>query len=867
MSKLLTGTMFRQKFFHKTKEEHGGISTDILASFGGEIFLFATSFLLGVLTARYLGADGKGRFNVVFYAVSLLSTIFSLRFQRATTYYLSKHKDMLGESIAISMLVGLVSTILVIIASIIFHEFFYSTLIKGIEVEWEILALISASTYLWGIIIALYAGLQLFRQRALFMGVSYLLKSALVILALGFLKGDLNDLFLAMGTVETVAYILVIASLLPGLKSLTIHLKPLQEMLRYSLAAFPGMLSDIVTLRIDVFFINFFAGASQVGIYTVAISIANMFLYIPTAARSVLMPYIAGQGNREITPRLSRLILLTLVGLSVFLIPIVWIFLLPIYGEQFAYSRVLFLILLPGTIFWGIFALISSDIEGRGMPLKVSYISMLCAISTVILDLLLIPSLAATGAAITSSITYGMAMILVIFLYSRETGTRPLEVIAPQKEDFQLLFSVVSRSINRFFPSRVGMMARSSVEMKRVERIVIILPSLIHYQYPRLQMLSNVCAQAGIAFTNIELSSYVKAYPWLSNQPQNGFQNLTLFPDQYLDNIPMKELWPALNEQLEKLQPDVLFLYGYSLGIFRKAQRWAKKNGVATVLISDSNYFDKKRHRIFEWLKSFLVAPFDAAFVGGTSSSQYLQTLGFPPKRIAYGFDVIDTAFFDERSSACRESLPAIRQKWNLPENYFLFVGRLIPEKNLLFMLNAYKEYAVSPLRKHEAWDLVLCGSGIEEVRVKEFAASLPEEICQKIHLYGHIQQPELIEIFSAANSLLLASISESWGLVVNEAMACHLPVLVTNRAGCAQDLVINGRNGWSFDPYNGEELQQRMMDITNLDLSLRKQMGEQGYRLISNWGLDRFSQGVLESARIAYNHRQKTGMKTVQKI
>jgi O-antigen/teichoic acid export membrane protein len=421
------------------------ITSDIFASVAGEIFLFLASFLLGILTARFLGADGKGRFNVVYYAVSLLTTIFSLRFQRSFTYFLSKKKDLLGEVIFTSFFVGIIAFSCVELFAVVFHNFFFQTLIHGINLQLLILGLLCVSDYLWNLLIALLAGLQLFKSRAIFMGVSYLLKSALVMISIRILQRDLNFLFFLMGVVETIAYSLVIIFLLPRTRSFRINLHTFMDMLKYSIASFPGMVSDLVTLRIDVFFVNFFAGAVQVGVYTVAISIANMFLYIPKATRNVLMPYIANQGSKDMTTRLSRLNVLILSFATLIIIPIVWVALLPIYGVEFSFSRILFLVLLPGTIFWGVFSLLSSDLEGRGLPWKASVISIMSAIATITLDIVFIPSMGALGAAMASTVTYALSMLLAVIVYRRITGVKASTILIPNTTDVRLLRNALSR--------------------------------------------------------------------------------------------------------------------------------------------------------------------------------------------------------------------------------------------------------------------------------------------------------------------------------------------------------------------------------------------------------------------------------------
>jgi glycosyltransferase involved in cell wall biosynthesis len=389
-----------------------------------------------------------------------------------------------------------------------------------------------------------------------------------------------------------------------------------------------------------------------------------------------------------------------------------------------------------------------------------------------------------------------------------------------------------------------------------LNRIVIVQTSLGHYHFPRIQALAAKCSQAGIDLCNIELSSFIKDYPWVVSSRQATFQNNNLFPDQLLEDIPSHNLWAALRQTLEILHPDVLFLLGYSLNVMRRAKGWAERHKIAAVLISDSNAFDKTRFPLFEYLKKRFVSGFDAAFVAGTSSSQYIQKLGIPAERLAFGCDVIDSAFFIQRAQENRQRMAEIRQRWNLPQNYFLFVGRFIAEKNIFALLSAYEKYVQYPLVGGPAWDLVICGSGPQEAQVKTFIETLPEPLRAKIHLTGYVKQPEIIDYFTCASCFVLPSQSEPWGLVVNEAMACRVPVLVSSKAGASFDLVKNEQNGWTFDPHNREDLAGKMARITRMSAEDRSAMGQSGEDLIACWGLDRFVAGILESAHLAYNHR-----------
>lgn len=394
-----------------------------------------------------------------------------------------------------------------------------------------------------------------------------------------------------------------------------------------------------------------------------------------------------------------------------------------------------------------------------------------------------------------------------------------------------------------------------------MERIVLVHPFLLHYHFARLQALADACRQAGASMVSLELCSYSDQYRSLFEDQERGFDNRVLFREQSLERVPREDLWRPVREALDGLQPDVVFIYGYSLDVMRRIRTWAGRNGAGVVLISDSNEFDRPRRWLAERLKSLFVSRVDAGFAGGTSASLYLQKLGLPGERIVPGYDVVDNQLFWQHTCASRSRLPQIREKWGLPADCFLYVGRIIPEKNLGRLLAAYTRYAgllgsgVSP------WDLVLCGSGPDEEDLRRTAAQLPRHIQEHIRFCGLVRQPDLVDYYACASCLVLPSVSESWGLVVNEALACELPVLVSRRAGCAADLVREGETGWTFDPHDVDRLAGLMVDVHRMDGRARAGMGERGRQLISGWDLNRFAQGALESARIASerHHRQRS--------
>ena len=428
------------------------ISANILFSVlaeSGQVFF---SFFLGVLTARYMGAAGKGKFWLVYTVAGLLSLILSMRFHRALTYHLSKNKDMLGETILYGLMLCIITVSIIAMITTLFSGLLYETVLKDVRIHWAILVLISLSYYLWLLIIGVIEGLFLFKAKAIFLGGTHMLKCILVFLALGPFQMNFEELILFVGSVETIVFSCIVFYFLGKAKHFLINLSEFLRILKYSAQSFLGMVSDLGVFRVDVFFVNYFSGPAQVGIYTVAISLASILLYGPTAVRNVLLPYIASYPDREITSKLSKLLIIVISLLSFMLIPLVWLGVPPIYGEEFTFSRVLFMVLLPGAIFWGIFSLLSSDIEGRGLPWRVSNISVVSALVAIALNLILIPIWNSLGAAAVSSITCGMSMILAARFYKQMIGIKMRQLFVPQAEDIDDFF----RTINHFIGNMKG---------------------------------------------------------------------------------------------------------------------------------------------------------------------------------------------------------------------------------------------------------------------------------------------------------------------------------------------------------------------------------------------------------------------------
>ena len=182
-----------------------------------------------------------------------------------------------------------------------------------------------------------------------------------------------------------------------------------------------------------------------------------------------------------------------------------------------------------------------------------------------------------------------------------------------------------------------------------------------------------------------------------------------------------------------------------------------------------------------------------------------------------------------------------------LPRHYFLSTCRFVQEKNLHRLLIAYAAYrSVAGLR---AWHLVLVGDG----PLKEELVRLRQQLGLQasVHFVGFQQYDQLPVYYGLAEALVLPSVSETWGLVVNEAMAAGLPVLVSNLCGCAKDLVSEGLNGFSFDPRNANAIRDTMVHLSSNRCD-RQAMGDRSRDLVRSWSVEFFANSLWHAAKVA---------------
>jgi 1,2-diacylglycerol 3-alpha-glucosyltransferase len=321
-------------------------------------------------------------------------------------------------------------------------------------------------------------------------------------------------------------------------------------------------------------------------------------------------------------------------------------------------------------------------------------------------------------------------------------------------------------------------------------------------------------------------------------KPSDSLPVTTIAPEASWSEIGQRRLAVEVWKKLEELQPSVVLVPGYYTAPGLAAALWSKFRRRKSILMTESTQADHARTGWRERMKSLLLRGlFDGAVAGGSAHVRYLQALHFPLDRIGCKYDVVDNRFF--ASGADRARADRQGSGGNLPADYFLYVGRLSPEKNVDGLIRAFAEYR----RKGGRWSLILAGGGPQRAFLEALAATLDVSDC--VQFAGHKNSAGLIPYYAFARCFVLPSKREPWGLVVNEAMAAGLPVIVSSRCGCAEDLVVDGANGHIFDPEKPHDLERALSAIDQTPKTTLAGMGAASREIIAGFSPESWADEV----------------------
>jgi glycosyltransferase involved in cell wall biosynthesis len=282
----------------------------------------------------------------------------------------------------------------------------------------------------------------------------------------------------------------------------------------------------------------------------------------------------------------------------------------------------------------------------------------------------------------------------------------------------------------------------------------------------------------------------------------------------------------------------VAHLAGWGHWVVRLVILCCKLRGVPFSVESDSPLrpdLQTPRERLKSLLYPIWMRWITYAIPGGSRQATYFRYYKVPDDKILISHMTVDTDKIRKISSPSKRDFRINR---GIPEHQvlFIFVGRLLELKGLDTVLKAFERLQAS----EPSIALVVVGDGPERAKLEAAAARYPG----RIWLVGREGSEGVIGWLRAADVFVLASRDEHWGLVVNEAMTCGLPVLVSDACGCVDDLVVSGRNGVVFPVDNADKLAESMLKLA-VDPELRRRMGSESESMIRPWTIERQAETI----------------------
>ena len=303
---------------------------------------------------------------------------------------------------------------------------------------------------------------------------------------------------------------------------------------------------------------------------------------------------------------------------------------------------------------------------------------------------------------------------------------------------------------------------------------------------------------------------------------------------------------PGIGRALGESRPDVVVVSGWSTFASQAAIAWSRRRGVPYVPLVESHDLGPRR----AWRRAVkgtvvprVLRKAAGALALGTASRESLVARGADRERVRVFANTIDVAAWEERAGELRARRSELRARLGAADDdvVVLSVARLGPEKGLDTLVRAAAETRDARLL------VVVAGDGPERPAVEELARARGV----RLHLTGDLSADAVAETYVAADVFALLSTRETWGVVVNEAAASGLPLVLSNRVGAAYDLLRDGQNG-VLVPAGDVAATTAALARLGADGRFREQAGRRSLELVREWGYEPSVEGFVAAVREA---------------
>lgn len=325
--------------------------------------------------------------------------------------------------------------------------------------------------------------------------------------------------------------------------------------------------------------------------------------------------------------------------------------------------------------------------------------------------------------------------------------------------------------------------------------------------------------------------------PLLDGYAQEFVQNISVTPDS---NKFFGVITPGLKKKLIQKKYDAVLIYRWSvwshfflmLSKWKTTKLWFRGDSHLQTVYGNSikNFFKRK-------LLSFIYSNVDRVFYAGSMNKRYFSYYGVEDNKLLFMPHAVDNIRFINEAKQYEQKAKEERLRLGITDTdiVFLYAGKFYDIKNLLLLISAFQKLNGAQYR------LLLFGSGEQEDQLKEYAASDKRILFQPFQ-----NQSAMPFVYRIGDVYVLPSKSETWGLGVNEAMACGLPAIVSTTCGCAPELIINNETGFTFDGHHEMDLLKQLQRFTNRNVA--SEMGVKAQKHIQQFSLEQQAKVIEES-------------------
>ncbi|MBN2184246.1 MAG: oligosaccharide flippase family protein [Candidatus Krumholzibacteriota bacterium] len=429
---------------------------DASYTFATKLTLLIIGIFSSIISVRILGAEGKGLFTLGIISASVIFNLANLGVGTGAGYYLGRKKveleDLAGNWLSLSVMIGAVVTVL----SLAVMPLIAGSILPAVPLKLIITGLLSIPfmilTFNFQMLSKANSDFLSYNIAELIQRLSFVVFFPLFILLISCDRVFLAVVIYIVSTMISAFFLLLRWSRVVRLR-FRLDRGLAGSVVRFGIKGHLSNFLGFLNLRLDILLINYFIGPAAVGFYSISVMIAERMWYLPDALGIALYPKVAhyddDRSNRATAAVCRQTMILILLSIVVVLVAgktVIRLF----YTDSFLAALIPLFLLLPGVLSAGITRVVSSDLLARGHP-GVNMAAGGAALAVnIISNIILIPRIGISGAAVSTSISYFVQVVVTLISFKKITRVAAASLLIPRYEDLRLFAGALNRIISSF---------------------------------------------------------------------------------------------------------------------------------------------------------------------------------------------------------------------------------------------------------------------------------------------------------------------------------------------------------------------------------------------------------------------------------